>query len=617
MNIVKKEIFVIFFGLLLQFCLVSYDFPLSELFTETPLFYVDNAYHWYYLKFLNNIWLDGLLTGYDPFFNAGAPAGIATDLSGHAAQVFALLVRNGLSEIEIWKLYIFTIAVIGPILPAIGIWALGLDVVKIVVALSLGILIWWVSWFHWFHAVGMGSYVFASFLSLLVILLFIRYRASNGFWRVFFVSVLSATLIFIHPVIILLVLIVLSCFFAFNIQGLANRKTVIYLAVFILASFMLNAWWLKLYFSPLYQTAYKVVLYQADVSPANILYELLGQWKEHTHGSKVYSLLFLLSIIAVFQVSGKIRRLYIWPFLTAWFILQLYASLAGMIPMLAKLTQPNRFAPAGYLLLIVPSIFAVKCPGGIVELLSVPRKRLYSAALLVAGLIFAVNITELYREVSYGEHGRYAVAPPNVKATGPYSDFVLSVLKKETDASARVLFETSMGRVHDDAHLAGYYAYSSDREFIGGPYTSSSFAGFRDGFVFGSPIEDIPPEKFVEYLNLYNIGWVIAHSDKSKSYFNKISNMTPGPSFRELQFYTVNAKHDFFIKGAGVIKKRDHNLIELSELSDDVVELKYHYFPDFKANVDVKIEAASKMDDPIPFIRIIKPPKELLLRFEP
>lgn len=600
-----------------QLALISYTFPIYDLFSSTPLFYVDNGFHWYYLKLINNIAKLGVLTGYDPYFNAGTPGGIASDVSGHAAQLFSLLFQGVISEIQAWKIYVFLVALVGPILPGIALKILNFKTSHIIAGLVLGILIWWTTWFHWFHVVGMVSYVFSSFLSLLVIALFLHYKKTATLCNAAVMSILAGLLIFIHTLAIIPVVNLLICFFIFNYREF-NKKQIFFILASIIVSIVLNLWWLLIFFSPSSGAAMlNVISYQSEVNPANIGLELIGLWRDHIHGSKVYPLLFLLSTIAVFRTRPTVSRIYIWPFILAWLLLQCYAWLAGSVPVLARLTQPNRFAPAGYLLLIVPSVLALQPLGyGLKEILS-PKRILLSSSYLLVALLAAININELAREVSYGSHGHYAAAPPHVNGTGSYSSFVLDTLAKETDSSARVLFETSLGRIHDGDHLAGYYAYTSNREFIGGPYPYSYFAGFWDGFVFGLPIEEIPPQKFVDYLKLYNIGWIIAHSNESKAYFKQFDTIIPGTSFNELQFYTVNEKHDFFIKGSGLVKERKHNFLHLAELTGDVIELKYHYFDKLKTNVDVKIEPAYHMDDPIPFIRIINPPENMVIALEP
>ncbi|MEL7449134.1 MAG: hypothetical protein AAFN78_07990, partial [Pseudomonadota bacterium] len=74
--------------LLLQALLVSLTFPVTELFSDLPLFHIDNAAHWYRITTAANLAESGNVVGYDPFFNAGTATGIAAN---PAAKVPALL----------------------------------------------------------------------------------------------------------------------------------------------------------------------------------------------------------------------------------------------------------------------------------------------------------------------------------------------------------------------------------------------------------------------------------------------------------------------------------------------------------------------------------------------
>lgn len=77
----------------IQFYLVSYTFPLSELFSDKPLLHVDSPYHWYQIFVAQRLASDWLLTGYDPFFSAGYIAGVPFNAS---AKIPAYLTRSKL-----------------------------------------------------------------------------------------------------------------------------------------------------------------------------------------------------------------------------------------------------------------------------------------------------------------------------------------------------------------------------------------------------------------------------------------------------------------------------------------------------------------------------------------
>ena len=120
-----------------------------------------------------------------------------------------------------------------------------------------------------------------------------------------------------------------------------------------------------------------------------------------------------------------------------------------------------------------------------------------SAVVVLIGTAYSVN--EVRKEVSYGDFPHYGKSPPQVNGVGEYSKWILDWLEKNTDDSGRVLFEVSLGRLHDGSRMAGYYAYTSQREFIGGPYPFQHFATFWDGTAFHKRLGGLPPSEFAKY----------------------------------------------------------------------------------------------------------------------
>ncbi len=604
-------------GLVVQVLLVSYTFPASELLTLTALSYVDNAYHWYSLYMSKYLFAQDSSVIYDPHFNAGIPFAFSTDPSANPAKLIYILLQNSVTEIQAWKIYVFGASIIGPVLPGLGLRILGFSGPRIAIALVLGLLVWWISWFHYFISHGMVSYVLGCFTAFFVLCLVLRYRDTPSLAAAVLVGCVGALMILIHPLTIVPVFFLISAFLLFNPAKILSWQLMLFLAGFAALSVALNMWWLVDRFSPVFDKGLSLVSYQARVDPQSMLTDLMGVWGRHMHGSKVYPLLVLLSIVAVFRTEIEQRKLWVYPFILAWAGLQLYSSIGGAIPSLAILTEPNRYAPAGYLLLIMPATMAFSSvDSGLTSKLPAAQRKLSLLAYFMAGLIFLFCGYELFREVTYGKHGRYASAPPSVRPLGGYSEFVLSSLGAHTSREARILFETSKGRVHDRGHLAGYYAYKSKREFIGGPYTFRYFAGFWDGYVFGRPILDIPKDEFLAYLDLYNIGWVMAHSEISKKYFESFEEISYLDSYKELSFYTVQRGHTFFVKGSGTVDTKTANRIVLSDLKGPEVVLKYHYIPGLVSSPETDIKPVYISDDPLPFIQLNNPLEDITLSLD-
>ena len=173
------------------------------------------------------------------------------------------------------------------------------------------------------------------------------------------------------------------------------------------------------------------------------------------------------------------------------------------------------------------------------------------------------------------------------------------------------MFETSKGRKFDNSHLTGYLALQEDREIIGGPYLGKRFADAWDGWAFGSPLEEMPRERFLAYVELYNIGWIVAHSEPLKQYLDTVESVTPEAQFQFVQTYRVQREHSYFAEGQGRVAERTHNRLVLDDLEGEHVVLRYHYFPRLTSTPPITIESVYYLDDPHPFIKLTRPPPRL------
>src|SRR5215813_4109843 len=118
--------------LVLQGGLVSFTFPIRELFTEKPLFLNDAAFHWYQMKVAVDLAKDGSLSGYDPLFNAGYVGGISSNPSAKLASAGAVLLHRWLDEISVYKLFSVIYAVLAPLFVPLGLYCLGFGGIHLV-----------------------------------------------------------------------------------------------------------------------------------------------------------------------------------------------------------------------------------------------------------------------------------------------------------------------------------------------------------------------------------------------------------------------------------------------------------------------------------------------------
>lgn len=600
-----------------QFLLVSITFPLSELFSDTPLIYIDNGFHWYNLTLAANLYQAGTMSGYDPFFAAGTLGGIVQDPSGNVPKILAILLYSFLSEMQVWKLFVFTSAIIGPLAVPIALRWLSLDLRSILVGTCFGIMLWWVSLFRWYHTAGMVSFVLAAFLTLPYLVSILRLLGGHSyrFGSIIRVGLAGSALFFLHPLICIPITLGIFFYVFFNFKNIKFNYFTMVMTIVPILVLVPNLLWLIPFLMHTSEAGSWRVTYQADVSLTKIGLELLGLWRGQANGSKLYPIL-VFAAITPYLMQRRVGHREHLPFIMLFAALTLYSALGGLFHTVAAFTQPNRFAPVAYLFLVPPAAAAfsqlTRDVQGTLHNSSVWLARSLLGVLMI-GLVIVAN--EVRREVSFADVGHYGAHPPQVRELGNYSHTVLSWLQSYTDPGARVLFETSKGRIHDQGHMAGYYAYESQREFIGGPYPYYHFAGYWDGYLFNRPIESLTAQEFLNYADLYNIGWVLVHSPESKHFIDNLPLATRLAHFNELTLYAIQRPHSFFIKGSGLVTDRAHNRLVLDEVQpdDDLVVLSYHYFPGLKATPTAAIEPIHNPNDPIPFIAIRHPPKKIIL----
>src|SRR5262245_31002421 len=155
---------VLLVTLALQFCCVSWTFPLTELWTPKIQSHIDGAYHVYELIAAVNTAKTGSVIGFDPFFNAGAICGFLTSgSSARSSAVIAVLLHLFVDAAIVYKLTTFFAAIIGPLFIPLAARRLELSRYQTIFATAFGFILWWTSMFRWFHTAGMASFVMSSY----------------------------------------------------------------------------------------------------------------------------------------------------------------------------------------------------------------------------------------------------------------------------------------------------------------------------------------------------------------------------------------------------------------------------------------------------------------------
>jgi hypothetical protein len=593
--------------LAIQFALQSWFFPLKELFTATPLYYIDSAFHQYQMETARLLCAGHRLLGYDPYFAAGYLGGVTFNASAKLPALASCLIGSSQSVVPMYKLFSFTMGVLAPAALVLAARWLRFDVRATWIAALFGLLSWWTGPLRWYHTAGLVSYVAVTYAAVpFAAGASLACREPTAF-RVFGVAAAAALLTLIHPLFVVIAIVLCGAVLLGDLPAHGGmRRIVAPVIVAAVTVFAVNGAWLVASLgAPNFATVEQP--YQRLVDPLLVLREPLGIAATAAGGSRLYVGL-LVGAFAALRLAGASRRRSWMTWIGAAALLMLWASLGGLHKGIASL-QPNRFSALAWLVLSLPAAW------GTAALWNAWRQRtgnfriVAGAGLLSVALVTGFFVREAALEIFSERAARYAVARPEVKGEGPLSPRLVDWIRTNTDASSRVFFETSLARIHDHAHMAGVYALQTQREFIGGPYPYMDFVSAWDGVAFGRPLETIATADLVRYLDLYNVKWMLCHSAPCRRAMEALPETSSVATIGPLVAYRRQVTPGFFIAGSGNVRGRCINRvdIEVDGAGAGEVVLKYHWVPGLVSTPPMTLEKRFILDDPRPFIAIAHP----------
>lgn len=602
---------VLLAALLLQAVLVGIGFPVTELFSATPLLHVDAAHHWYQITLAADLAGQSRLSGYDPTFAAGYLGGIPYNTSARLPAALAAALSPWISAAVAFKLFSVGCALLGPLAVPAAARALGLPPRVAAVSALLAIILWWASPVHWYHTAGVVAWPFAVFAALWFAASVVAFaRGDGGAARFVLLLAAGAGLFLTHPLFPIAAAIAIIPMLAVSLRTLQVGRLWAWLVVLPLGCVAANLpWILATVRNP--GMADGMQPYQQAVDIHMVWQDMLGL-PSAGRGSRWYGVLVFLAAWGVAASWLPDRRKLCIALALAAVATLVFAAVGSASAPLAVI-QTNRFGIQAYVMLLIPAAVGLLHMArqavrgrGVVRIAAVP-------SLAIALLATAFFANEVRRELTPGRQAYYGSEPPEVRAVGPASQWALQQLRTHTDAGARVMFELSHARVHDGAHMAGYLARESGREFIGGAYPYTHFANFWDNWAFGQPLDGMPVEKFREYLGLYNVGWLLVHSPGARAYIAQLPELSLLAQAHGLALYRVDAPHSYFVEGSGNVVGRSANRLELANLSGETVILKYHYVPGMRSEPAARVDGVVLPGDPQPFVRIRRPAAAVVL----
>jgi hypothetical protein len=200
--------------------------------------------------------------------------------------------------------------------------------------------------------------------------------------------------------------------------------------------------------------------------------------------------------------------------------------------------------------------------------------------------------------------------------TEPPSDYLnlIEWIKENTDDRGRISLE--MGLIPHEmfnkpSFINGLISLKTNRQIVGGPHR---FPFFKHDFPALTKDEifkkewNVSDEDLLDYLNLYNIGWIIVRSQELKNNLDKRKGLfKKSTKINNFKIYEVDTNLSFIIGGTGDVIA-DFNKIKIKNLKaqeKDII-LRYHWHPTLKAKPEFKLEPVFISDGPIPFIKVLE-----------
>lgn len=607
MTYANRNRVILLCALLLQLALLGLAFPLPGWEPERGLFHIDHPFHLYQVSLGRALLEQGSLVGYDPFFGGGNLGGVTFNVSAKLPVLFSLLVPKGVSTETLYLYYVFLCGLIAPFsLANIGVRLCWSGIQTAAVAL-LGTLFWWVSSFHWYHTAGMASFVCACYTSIPYSAWVFQILDSKNddfpYARVLAAGALGGLGLWLHPLFGVLAGIMISGFLFANHRELKFFPILARGTAIAAIALALNMPWILAMRAGDNMLEVEHV-HQIDVGIGFLTNAVMGVWGR-SMGSLLNPLVVALGLMAVFLTRAE-RRRELLAFVATGCALLIFASFGATIKFLAGL-QPNRFLAPGFLTLGIAASYAI--PDGILWLRARRRLTLSAIVLIGALLCAAVLGRELVREVLPGAHGRYGKAPPEVTLPPESVAWLVSWIEENTSADGRILFETSLARMHGGGHIAGYLALRTRREFIGAPYPFlMPERSFWDMKGFGRPLADLTTGRFIEGLNLYNVGWIIAHSDELKDSAAKLPQAHLLAEKYGIHIFGIDHPLSYFQAGNARVDERGFNRMEVTAQPGSTLIMRYQWTRGISTTPASKIEPISLSPVFPPFIEISDAP---------
>jgi hypothetical protein len=581
-----------------------YFFPPEDVLNDRPVLTLDHAIHFYQVERAKEVfWRSFRLHMYDPYFMAGYPAGTIFDIDTKGAEAWCSLLRF-VDTARSYKLFILMSYLLAVCTVYAGCRRLRYSSQEGIFAVLLFLAYW-----HWgrpyvgdFRFAGMFSYLFVCHLSLYLVGLFRSVLDGEPAKRFY---VLGPLAFLIHPTAAVLLPVPFLALFLIGrhreamgrVRGRWELRGLLRGAAWCLAVVAVNAIWLVPFFRYLDIKVPSQTFFQLEG-----IRGLLAVLVRPANSPAI--LLILLSVVGFAHLVRE-RRLVeaIAPGAASLFLVFL-AGFGIYLPLFDQM-EPGRF--------LVPALIFMSPLGGagLVALMSacggmfrVVRFQKALNAIVMITLLLCAPAFALVASRGYYRHTVSTTFTPEVAR-------VVDALKLHTNASGRLMIEDGPAWAYGNSHLASVIPLYTAVEQIGGPYAfmfiKHGFTTFQAGRTMGVPLKEMDPGRLREYIDLYNVHWILTATPECERYVNGLPYATSLWSSKQFHLWEVSAGSTFASE-PGVAVRASIDLLHVTisntaaHATPEKILLKYHWDRGLEVASPARISKILQLNDPVPLI---------------
>jgi len=598
----------------LHFALLAWFAPPRVLFSKEPVVVVDYALHAYQVdRALSAFRGSGRLWGWDPLLLAGQPAGVAEDLTSKGTELFVIGLRAlGVHAGLAFNLFIALVMALVPVVGWLSARLFRLDRRASLVSVLLWVLLWYFdSLLHWTWWIGMISWSFAAYGTVLFIALLYRGLEDQKLGYFVGLALLAPVLAIVHPFSGITLLVPGAWLYVRSAKTLGLRQHALLWLAVVLGAATALVWVFPAYrFKHYVDTADSYFNARIEY----VLYDLFDLLRNSDHtGAPVRTVVRTLCFAAGgvmllrWKKAGDRRALPLGA-LVLWGVG--FAYLAGHLGA-GRQTQPYRQ--------IAPAMLAAAIPAAALLRELVTRQRLAelgSSARVLVALVALLALPRFVRTVLFFfpgvlpilDNAEVVLNEPKpfgarLAQASPESQALRTWLQENAQDRGRIVVR---GVFPTHWVLAEYIAASTRLPILGG--LEHRNVHHADAHLFRrSANGNLPGDALGEYFDTYAVGWVVLAGDYiSLDYRQDLLELVA--TVEKHRIYRVRKEPSYFLRGSGRVTEQAMNRITIEDARGEDVVLRFHWFEPLACRPDCQIERFPVPGDRVGFIRVPHPP---------